>query len=205
MDKRQSRITILVCLAISVVVVLFGFKTRSRPQVNAIVTPSPAPVPEVQASQLTTVGSPDGKMSLTMKQKKGDGTVTYTFLITDETSGSQREIFFKTVPSGTAFTVPNNTFSSDNKYVFFKEISLGSVDYHVLTSSGEPVYKDSQSFNFSSLFSEKYENYVITDATGWAGPTLVVINTDKSGGGTGPSFWFDVASRSFIQLSNRFD
>jgi len=167
--------------------------------------PPPAPVPEAQASQLTTVGSPDGKMSLTLEQKKGDGTVTYTFLITDEETGSQKEIFFKTVSSGTVISVPDNTFSSDNKYVFFKEVGLGVSDYYVLTTSGAPVYKDLQSFNFSGLFAEKHKDYVITDATGWAGPTLVVVNTDKSNGGVGPSFWFDIASKSYILLSNRFD
>jgi hypothetical protein len=167
--------------------------------------PHPAPVPEARASQLTTVGSPDGKMSLTLKQKKGDGTVTYTFLITDGDTNNQKEIFFKTVSSGTVISVPNNTFSSDNKYVFFKEVGLGVSDYYVLNTSGAPVYKDIQSFNFSGLFAEKHKDDVITDATGWAGPTLVVVNTDKSDGGVGPSFWFDVASKSFIQLSNRFD
>ncbi len=202
MEIPRSKITILICLVVAVAVVFFGLRPgKSRSDDTSV----PPTVPEARASQLTSVGSPDGKMSLTMKQKKGDGTVTYTFLIADEETGSQREIFFKTVPSGTVFTVPNNTFSSDNKYVFFKEISLGSVDYYILTSSGEPVYKDTQGFNFSSLFNEKHQDYVITDVTGWAGPTLVVINTDKSGGGTGPSFWFDVASKSFIQLSSRFD
>lgn len=204
MDKHQSKIIILVCLVISVAVVFFGFRVKTRPSSEVSVSPPPV-VPEVQASQLTTVGSPDGKMSLTMKQKNGEGVTTYTFLITNEVNNDQKEIYTKTVSSGTAMTIPNNTFSSDNKYVFFKERSLGATNYLILTTSGAPVSKDTQILDFSSMFTAKYQDYVITDATGWAGPTLVVINTDKSEGGTGPSFWFDVASKSFILLSNRFN
>jgi hypothetical protein len=204
MDKHQSKILILVCLVISIAVVAFGFRTRNRSSNNVTVPPPPA-VPEVQASQLTTVGSPDGKMSLTMKQKNGEGVTTYIFLITNEVSNDQKEIYTKTVPSGTVILVPNNTFSSDNKYVFLKERSLGATNYFILTTSGAPVSKDAQMLDFSSLFKAKYQDYIITDATGWAGPTLVVINTDKGEGGTGPSFWFDVASKSFILLSNRFN
>ena len=55
------------------------------------------------------------------------------------------------------------------------------------------------------LFAQKYADYKITDVTGWAAPTLLVVNTDKLDGTVGPSFWFDVASLSFTRLSTRFN
>jgi hypothetical protein len=86
-----------------------------------------------------------------------------------------------------------------------KETNSAQTSYFVLTTSGAPVTKDAQTLDILSLFTAKYPNYTITDATGWAGPTLVVINTNKSDGGIGPSFWFDAGSQSFIQLSTRFN
>ena len=96
-------------------------------------------------------------------------------------------------------------FSSDDKYLFLKETTGNQITYFVLTASGLPVTKDAQTVDFSSLFTAKYPDYVITDATGWAAPTLVVINTNKTDGKVGPSFWFDVQTKSFIQLSERFN
>jgi len=201
MDKRQSRITVLICLLISAIVVYFGMRSRSQPTGSLSAIPS---VPDVQASQLTTVGSPDGKFTLTMKQEKGTDTLNYRFLVTDESTSVQKEILTKNVPLGTTLSIPANTFSSDNKYVFLQENGGAESGYIVLAVSGASI-GDSQTLNVSSLFIAKHSNYVITGATGWAGPTLLVINTDKVEGGRGPSFWFDVASKSFIQLSTRFN
>ena len=202
MDKRQTRITILACLLISGVLVFFGLNTRKGVSNSSSYPP---PIANAQASQETSVGSPDGKFTLTMKEDKGKDTVTYTFLIKDESSGSQKEIYSKTVPVGANLSIPFNTFSPDNNYIFLKETGLSQAGYFALTASGAPVAKDAQTLDISTLFVNKYTDYKIAEATGWAAPTLVVINTTKSNDGMGPSFWFDVASKSFIQLSNRFN
>jgi hypothetical protein len=194
MGKHQSKFIILASLAISLVAVFFVFRSKTQPSGTPSTPPS---VPVVRAAEPTVVGSPDGKMSLIMRKEKGDGTVTYRFTLKDEASGAQKEIFTKAETAGVTLSIPDNTFSSDNKYVFLKETGTSGVTYLVLT--------DTQTFDVSSLFAAKHENYVITDATGWAGPTLLIINTDKASGGIGPSFWFDVASHSFIQLSSRFN
>jgi hypothetical protein len=192
MDKHQSKIIILVSLLISVIIIFFALRSKPQPLSGSI----PPPVPIAQASQLATVGSPDGKFVLAMEQEKGKDAITYTFLMTNKSDDSQKKVFSKTEMVGIALSIPSNTFSSDDKYIFLKETSGTQINYLVL--SGDPI-------DVSSLFVAKYQNYVITDATGWAGPTLLIINTDKTGGGTGPTFWFDVASSSFIQLSTRFN
>jgi hypothetical protein len=194
MGRHQSKIVILASLAISLVAVFFVFRSKTQ-QSNTFSTPPPVPV--VRAAEPIIVGSPDGKMSLTMRKEKGNGTVIYTFLIKDEGSGVQKEIFTKTEAAEVTLSIPDNTFSPNNKYVFLKDTGASGTTYFVLA--------DTQVLDVSSLFAAKYQNYVITDATGWGGPTLLVINTNKAGGGTGPSFWFDVAGKSFIQLSTRFN
>jgi hypothetical protein len=194
MGKHQSKIIILASLVISLAAVFFVFRSQKQPSSPL---PTPPSVPVVRAAEPTVVGSPDGKMSLIMRKEKGSDATVYRFTLKDEASGAQREIFTKTEAAGVTLSIPDNTFSSDNKYVFLKETGASGVTYLVLA--------DAQTFDVSSLFTAKYQNYVITDATGWAGPSLLVINTNKVDGGTGPSFWFDVASHSFIQLSTRFN
>jgi hypothetical protein len=50
----------------------------------------------------------------------------------------------------------------------------------------------------SELFYAKYSEYKITDITGWAAPNLLIVNTDDVNSEEGPSFWFDVSSKTFI-------
>lgn len=204
MDKHQSKVTIIACLVIAIAIVSFGAMSRNRSTPKSVATPPPV-VSKVQASELTTVGSPDGKMSLTMQERREEDKSVYSFLMKDVEKGSQKEIFVKTVPMGITISIPDNTFSSDNGYVFLKEKNGSTVSYLILTSSGDEIVKDVKTLDVSGLFKAKYEDFVITEATGWAGPTLLVINTDKKESGKGPSFWFDVASKSFIRLSTRFD
>lgn len=203
MDKRQSNIIIVVCLIISAASVFYIIRARNvEPRVQG---PS-YPLPLVEAKpQGSTVISPDGKWTLTMKEEKGEGGISHRFITTSTADGTQREIFSKTVAETDVLSIPANTFSPDDKYVFLKETDTAGTSYFVLAVSGAPIAQDAQALDFSSLFVAKHENYKITDATGWGGMNLIVFNTDKTTGGQGPSFWFDVPSHAIIQLSNRFN
>jgi len=131
-----------------------------------------------------------------MKESKTQDNTTYSFLTTNS-DGTQKEVFTKIVPSTSTLSIPANTFSPDDKYIFLKEDDSGLVDYFVVTPSG--------TLDISSLFAAKYPNYKITDVTGWGGMTLIVVNVNNSDGSIGPSFWFNVSGKSFIQLSDRFN
>ncbi len=188
-------------LVISAVIVFFVLDAKRLPAGLPTSTP---PVANAETSQVSSVTSSDGNWVLTMKQAKAKDMVMYRFLATDD-NGNQKEIYTKTVSAGDIFSIPQNTFSPDDKYFFLKETNPAGTNYPVMTTSGVPIAKEALSLDISSLFAAKYSNYVITDVTGWGGQTLLVINTDKLSGGQGPSFWFDLTSKSFIQLSNRFN
>ena len=212
MDKHQSSLIILACLVISVVAMTFILLTRGQqPKVPAFVTSVigetsyALPAAKANASQETTVGSPDGKLALKMTEEKGKENVTYVFSILNSGDGSQKEIFRKTVPTSSTMVIPLNTFSPDDRYLFLKEADAGGTSYLVLSVSGAALTKNSQTLEIVSLFNAKYPNYKITDATGWGGVNLVVFNTDKSSGGQGPSFWFEAPGGGFIQLGTRFN
>jgi len=215
--EKHHKLIIAFCLTVSALCLGFIlYSNRERPKETSSYTQEVfLPVtkdnsyspPVVKADELleTMVGSPDGKLSLKMREEKGETDTTYSFMIMDLVKGSEKEIFWKKVPLGTTLSIPLNTFSPDDKYIFLKETGEGGIGYLLLSASGTPLDKDALTLEISGLFLDKYPDYIITDVTGWGGVNLIVINTDKSDGGTGPSFWFDVSSHSFIQLSTRFD
>ncbi len=163
------------------------------------------PLTTQAAPQTSSVGTPDGSHTLTLKEEKGKSATTYTLLITSQKDNSQKQIFAKTLEEGSSISIPFNTFSPDDAYVFFKETGKNGTSYTVLKSSGEPLTRENSVINFSDLFRAKYPDYKITEATGWASPTLIIINTDKPDGTPGPSFWFEVPTQAIIQLSTRFN
>lgn len=181
MDNHRSKIIILVCFLISAVSVYFILSSRQESKI----TYAP-PIAIADSPKLTDIKSPDGKDTLNVKEEKNKENITYTFT-------TSKQIFTKTVPTGTVISVPFNTFSPDNKYIFLQE---GNTYFVPL--------KD-EILDINALFLEKHPEYKITDVTGWGGMTLIVVNTDKVSGGQGPSFWFDVTNQSFIRLSTRFN
>ena len=198
MGRKVFLILILVALAaLAVVNIRIGKTnqtlTKSPPggeQVNAILP--------VEASQLTSVDSPDGTKKLSMKTSKKSGQVTYSFSV------SEREIFTATVDSSTTFSIPLNTFSPDNKYVFLKEVGPSGASFFALSATASPNDQNDQTSNITNLFLAKYPDLKIGDVTGWGGINLIVINSVNSDGSTGPSFWFGMPGHSLTQLSTRF-
>jgi len=176
---------IVVAIFVGVVTVFSGKSQNPKPSLAAL---EPTPI----VVQKTEIVSPDGKVILLMNQKRSGDNISWTFSIGDT------QLYQETLPKDIQFSIPFNTFAPDNKFIFIKKTSANLSSYIVLSSSGK-------SMEISELFYAKYSEYKITDITGWAAPNLLIVNTDKVGGGKGPSFWFDVSSKSFIRLSNRFN
>jgi len=180
--------------------VVYRQNSSQSPKTSQI-SPTPMPetaIPIVEASQNTSVDSPDGSVTLSMKIAKNDSGVTYSFL----TSG--RIIFEKIVNPSISFSIPANTWSPDNKYVFLKEVGPAYVNFFVLLAAKDSSQQDDQTASIAELFAKKYPNLTIEDVTGWGGINLVIVNSNNTDGSRGPSFWFDAPSHSFIQLSTRF-
>jgi len=173
--------------------------------------PEPLPVEIQEITELSAIPAPvltaisaDGEIELKMSQTQRDGAVTWTLrAIRDK--DEVRRIFWKTIPKDTALSIPFNSVSPDNKYLFLKQTGVDIFRYFVMTTSGEPIFTEIQTIEFAEQFELEHPEYKITEVTGWGGIDLIVFNTDTVEGDTGPSFWYEVPSRSFIQLSNRFE
>lgn len=204
MVKHHSKYLIIILLAIAVaagsVAYFAGFnrsKIVSIPKFVPVITPAPA--------KPTLVVAPDGKKTLSMKLTKTDNGVVQSFSMAEKDTNIFSDVFSKTVGNGSTISIPFNTFSPDDKYFFLKETNGTAQNYFVLASSGSPIATDSQTLSVSDLFAKKVPDYELKEVTGWADPTLLVVNTDKKDGSQGPSFWFDLSTKSFILLSRRFN
>jgi hypothetical protein len=209
MEKRRNIFTI-VFLAVATLVIaglaFFASRTiQSQEPIKTDLASGPTTVP-AKKEETQEYPSSDGTYTLTMKNS-GDvgGTVHQTFSITSEDSQEQVVIYEKDSDSGSLLSVPANTFSPNHKFIFLTYKEVGINRYIVLRTDGEDIKKDSKTVEIVSQFSEQYPDYVITDVTGWGGYALLVVNTDTKDGETGPSWWFDTTSFSFIRLSTRFN
>lgn len=203
MEKHHSKYLILILLIIAIAAGLTAyFAGSNQPKIANIpkFIPETTPAP----AKPTLVVAPDGKKTLSMRLGKTENGATQTFAMAEKDSDSFNNVFSKTVADGATITIPFNTFSPDDKYFFLKETNGTAQNYFVLASSGSPVATDSQTISVSDLFAKKITDYDLKEVTGWAAPTLLVINTTTKDGNIGPSFWFDMSTKSFIRLSSIF-
>jgi hypothetical protein len=200
MDKHRSKSTLPVIIVLAVIGSLIYWFFQPQPPAIKMVT-EPSSSPEI----VLTGQSSDGDIALTLTQQPATGAITW-ILAAAKTTETAKTIWWLTLPADAQISIPLNAVSPDNKYLFLKQKQPGKTGYLALTVNGTPLTKDSQAVDFGELFAQKYPDYQITEVTGWGGLNLIVFNTDiVAGGGTGPSFWFDIASQSFIQLSSRFN
>ena len=199
MVKRRSKSLLPVIFAVAVIGGLLFWRQSPQPTtIDVIAEASPSP------ESVQTAESSDGKIALEMNGKKGTETTTWS-LTARQAGAAAKRIWSEALPHDTTMSIPVNAVSPDNKFLFLKQDGSDKPRYLVLTTSGEPLTQESPTIEFAELFESKYPEYKITAVTGWGGLNLIVINTDKIDGGTGPSFWFDLSGHSFIRLSNRFN
>lgn len=173
-------------------------------RVFADIPDSPTPTIIIPGSLETTdMDSPDGTKTLTMEYQQTGDNVRYAFFISDS-SDKRLLIYTKELDTLHSLSIPYNTWSPDNEYFFLKESSQPQHHYYVFSASGKPFSDASQFLSIQPLFEEQVDGYVITDVTGWAAPTLLLVNTQAQDEEAKVSFWFDVQSQSFIRLGTYF-
>ncbi len=150
------------------------------------------------------VHSPDGKMKVVVdKKEQSGGSTLYTFNVSDISGTDSKTIFSKTLPPGQEVSVPENSFSPNNRYLFLKEKDTSGATFLVFKANGE-VFQDGQNYiDVVSLFDAKKTGYKLQDVTGWDSDNLLHVFTVKDNGEKGPSFWFEIPDGAVIQLASR--
>ncbi len=193
---KISRLIFLPGLAagIGIVLLLNPLKAASTGE-QPIVLLRPTPTAPKESINL------DGSKKLTLKtQRQTDGTTTSIVTASNRDGTDEKTLLTKTLASGASLEL-HNSWAPADAYVFVEERSNGSQRFLVLKSSGEPFAKGEEYLDITALFAARETGYAFRDATGWASETLLIIRTSKEDGTNGPSFWFEVPSRAFIQLA----
>ncbi len=171
-------------------------------------TPSITTIP-VRSGQTTATASqpsPDGAYEIiSQTQTNPDTTKMYSFSVSHIPNPNQQSqhIFSKTVDSNSSISIPFNTFSPDDKYIFLQDMENSTTNFLVFNVSGQPFANGQQYIDVSHLFKQYTSSYALYAVTGWASNTLLIIETT---GNNAPStsFWFDVTNQSFTPLATRF-
>src|SRR5258708_5219987 len=195
---KKLIISILTITFAFIVLLFFLIRYKNKNSVPKIPTNISKELISTEEKPNISMDSPDGKATLTMRTTIDKNLITYAF-------NTNNLIYVKTTTKNDIFSIPFNTWSPDKNYVFVKENNTGVINFLVLNASGIAFRNGSQFINVNEIFNEKLPNYLLQDATGWASGTLLIVNTNNKDGSTGPSFWFDVPSQTFILLSIRFN
>ena len=169
----------------------------SEGEIQKIIIPTVYPHRQIETSSQI---SPDGTKKLSMEKiRNAEENFTYVFTVADG-SGSDKRQLYKTKGSE-SFSISFNTWSPDNKYLF---ITKNGNDALVFKETGEPFAGGEPYLAIQTPFAEKIKNETVSEITGWASPTLLIVNTLNEDKTKGPSFWFEVPSKVIIQLASEF-
>ncbi len=162
--------------------------SKESPIVGLVQTPPPA----VSAGE---VHSADGSMNLVMKKVVTGESAAYSFYVTGN-SIQNLLIFSKTITNG-EMSIPGNSWSPDNKFLFIKGKEGTVSSYLVFKANGESFTDGNKYLDVAALYNDKKMDYVLKDVTGWDAPGLLHVFTN------GPSYWFELASKAFLQLATK--
>lgn len=213
--RNELETLFLISLAFLSVLLIFQFHQpkKSNTMTFAVETiantihPSPTPqitqapfIPKITTSSVT---SADGKMKLIMNAiTNKNNTTTYNFFLND---AEKNNLFFSEIASSsTALILPFNSWSPDNGYFYIEETNPSVIHAFVFKASGQSFSNGQQYVDMIPLYNQKVTTYKLKEVTGWASDTLLIINTTAENNIQGQSYWFDVPSESFIELSTKF-
>ncbi len=206
--KQGFKIIFFVALLVSAVLAILVYRDdKIDNRVFSALPGSITPTPRIFVPgplQKEFMDSPDGTTTLTMEKQEFENSAKYTFYTGSKSEATRQLIFAKDESLNQTLQIPYNTWSPDNVYLFLKEVTPKTDNYYVFFGNGEMFSDNSNYLNIQTLFSQNVSGYTITDVTGWAAPNLLIVNTRETQGENKVSFWFDVPSRSFIQLSTYF-
>ena len=161
---------------------------------------------EVELNESIEIAAPNEKATLfVVNTKLSHGNTEQVFSVKKYTDESPVEVYSVESDEVNFVSVPLNTFSPDNRFIFLKEDNENKPKYLVMRTDGKNLKGDLKYVELTSLFYEKHPDFVISDVTGWGGYTQLVLNTDSKEGKTGPTWWFDAASLTFYKLTTRFN
>lgn len=161
------------------------------------------PTPKVPLSKLQTVYTPDGTKKIVASGTPVDSTTESYVVTTSDPHGDHRVVLYQTSEEvGTRLILPQNSWSPDNRYVFLIKNKQSVLTVLVFSADGKEFSESTPYINLSTDFEKRLPSLTLRDVTGWDDNQLLHVMTSDKTGQRSSSYWFDVPSRSFIQLSH---
>ena len=143
----------------------------------------------------------DKKIWLTSRKVK-DGTL-YSVFVSDTSDSNKVQLFGTTMPEATTINLPYNTWAPDDKHVFLEVTRAGQPPTYWIFQAGGGAFTGGQPYlDVGQFWTDRKVPFTIRTATGWASETLLIIYTYKEDGGKGPAYWFDLPSKTFVELAS---
>lgn len=181
----------LAILLILLVLAAFAlFKYQSASSSNSVL-PTPTQFPVASAEVISF----DGSSKLVMKVVSNDSFTNYSFTIVDKSGKNSTLLFSKSASEGETMSIPQNSWSPGNKYLFLADRVGGTINYLLFKTNGDSFSEGQKFVNVTSFFKSKTNGVTLKEVTGWDDPILMHVTTVNN-----HPFWFDVESQSFIQL-----
>lgn len=150
-------------------------------------------------STIDEVHSADGAHNfINDKTVQSTGNTIYTLYAADIPQTSKNLIYETTLPKGSNLSIPVNSWSPNNKFVFVKESTSSSSSYLVFNASGEK-FGDDQFIDVGKAFDSKDNGFTLDDVSGWDSDTL--LHVDASNADSHVHFWLEVPSGAVIRLA----
>lgn len=211
--KQKVGIDVLICF--SAIILVSGYslwRVKRSDQLSKVIvagntvrTTVPVVSNPVLQTDIASQPTPDGKKKLLMEATHKKDTSTYVFTTTDGSGGNLQPLFSKTVQASASasegMSIPFNSWSPDNKYLF---IQKNDGDALVFKATGEEIVPGQLYFDVRDLFSAAGRKDTYHETTGWASPSLLIVNTSTPDNAKGNSYWFEIPSKAIIQLSTSF-
>lgn len=210
--RHKIELDALFCLvAVSIGVFAF-FLIKDGNSASEIISPiladnaSVATVTSVASSLpnvvIATQPSPDGTKKLLMKSTQNrNGAITYEISTSDSDGTNQHQLSLPPLSFGEHLSIPFNAWSPDDTYIYMQ---TDTGDAYVFNASGDSITQEEPYLNVRDLFTKSGKQDKYSVVTGWASPTLLIVNTTTDANTQGYSYWFEVPSKAIIQLSSRF-
>lgn len=165
----------------------------------------PEPTGEQSRETIITEISSDGSKKAMLKIFDAGQNVRDFALYTQEESGANTNLVYsKRLYGESGIILPFNMWSPDNKYFFIKEYTPEKISVKVFNADGGLFGAGESYLDLTEDFQPGSYGFAFQEATGWGGYNLIVFNSENEKKEQGPSFWYEIPSRSVIRLSTLF-
>jgi len=174
---------------------LYSVKRSQKPSFSVVVEAT-----ESSPTRLEEATNSDGSLRLVGERNVMGERASYSFKVLDSQNNSSLLLFDTVADPGQTFTIPFNSWSSDNKHLFIQKNDLNGKDYYVFKADGSLFSDEKKYLEVGEYWKLSKNMDVIDHVSGWAGGDLLVSYTTRPDGTGSSAYWFVVGSRKFMQV-----